>query len=427
MPDHFTPIPRTRAVDSAPAFLQDGYVFGQRRFAELGADAFHMRLLGQPATFVRGAEWARLFYEGDRFTRDRAMPTSVKHLLQDDGSVQSLDGEDHLARKQLFVRLLMDDDELARLRALLRTAWLEAVQTWPARTSLAEQINPILTRTALNWMGIDPAWLNLDRLSHSLTAMVQNAGRFGPSNWLARRGRQTCEQVLGRLLGQVRAGRLPLDSASPLAQFAEHRDADDRPLDNAVLTVEVLNVLRPIVAVGWFIVGATLLLEAPGGAPSHDAAQALRANPGDRELEEFVQEVRRLHPFFPVIGGRAMRGFTWEGNRFHPGDWVILDLFSTNRDERSWADPLSFRPSRFRDWDGDPNTLVPQGAGDVRTGHRCPGERATIELMKESLRILVEDLSYDVPKQNTTMSLRNFPARPKDGVVMLNTTALRKP
>lgn len=55
MPEPVTPIPRSTAVDSAPAFLRDGYVFGQRSFAELGADAFHIRLLGQPATFVLAA------------------------------------------------------------------------------------------------------------------------------------------------------------------------------------------------------------------------------------------------------------------------------------------------------------------------------------------------------------------------------------
>lgn len=422
MPDLFTPIPRTSAIDSTPAFLRDGYVFGERQFARLGSDAFHTRLLGRPVTVVRGAEWARLFYEGDRFTRDRAMPTSVMHLLQDEGSVQSLGGEDHLARKQLFVKLLMDEGELARLRSLLREAWLESVPHWPARVALADRINPILTRVGLEWMGISPSWLNIEGLSDGLASMVANAGRFGPSNWFARQGRRRCEAVLARLLGQARAGRLPIDPASPLASFFEYRDPNGEPLDDAVLTVEVLNVLRPIVAVGWFIVGSAVLLKAPVDAPSHNAAQPVLAHPQDPGLEEFVQEVRRLFPFFPVIGGRALRGFDWQGNHFHPGDWVILDLFSTNRDERMWSDPRAFRPGRFRDWNGDPNTLIPQGAGDVRSGHRCPGERATIELMKESVRILAQDLRFDVPTQDTSIGLRTFPARPRDGFIMVNTT-----
>lgn len=413
-------IPRTRTPDSALTFLRLGYLFGERTFNTLDTDVFRTRLLGLPATVVRGADWARLFYEGDRFSRDRAMPTSVKHLLQDDGSVQTLEGEDHLARKQLFVRLLTDENQLSRMRELFRTAWLESVNSWPDQVALADQLSPILTRTALDWMGFGSDWLSLANLSDDLESMVGHAGRFGPSNWAARLSRQRCEQTLGRLLEQARAGRLPLDPNSPLAEFLDHHDADGRPLDIPALTVEVLNVLRPIVAVGWFIVGAALLLNSPAGAQAHEAGQHIRQHPDEQNLEEFVQEVRRLYPFFPVIGGRARKQFEWRGNTVRSGDWVLLDMFATNRDPDIWPQPLTFRPCRFRGWDGDQNTLIPQGAGDVHSGHRCPGERATIELMKESLSLLIQDLDYDIPEQNTTLNLRQFPARPADGFLMKN-------
>lgn len=62
--------------------------------------------MGRRVTFARGSGWVRFFYEGDRFTRDRAMPRSVKHSLQDEGSVQTLAGDEHRIRKALFIDVL---------------------------------------------------------------------------------------------------------------------------------------------------------------------------------------------------------------------------------------------------------------------------------------------------------------------------------
>lgn len=77
-----TGIPRLPTFDSTLAFLRDGYTFGERAFPRLGTDAFRTRMLGLPVTVVRGADAARMFYEEDRFGRDRALPAAVQHLLR---------------------------------------------------------------------------------------------------------------------------------------------------------------------------------------------------------------------------------------------------------------------------------------------------------------------------------------------------------
>ena len=107
----------------------------------------------------------------------------------------------------------------------------------------------------------------------------------------------------------------------------------------------------------------------------------------------FANEVRRFYPFFPVISGTVRREFEWLGRRFEPGDRAILDLYATNHDRRIWDEPRRFLPERFESWDGDPNTLVPQGGGDAATGHRCPGEAATIAVRPERVH-----LSMDAPR-----------------------------
>src|SRR5690606_31064105 len=132
----------------------------------------------------------------------------------------------------------------------------------------------------------------------------------------------------------------------------------------------------------------------------------------DAEAEAFVQEVRRLFPFFPFVGGKVMEPFDWRGHRFDEGDWVLLDLYGTNHDPRLWQDPDTFRPERFQARTPGSADLVPQGGGDHRTGHRCAGEWATIALMKSALRMLTREMDYAVPKQDLSVDLARVPARP---------------
>ena len=117
--------------------------------------------------------------------------------------------------------------------------------------------------------------------------------------------------------------------------------------------------------------------------------------------------------FFPVVGGTAREAFDWRGSRIAVGDWVMLDLWATNHDPRSWDEPDRFDPERFDGWNGDPDTLIPQGAGLLLDDHRCPGEGAAITIMGEFTRSFV-DGDIAVPSQDLGVDLRRFPALPED-------------
>jgi fatty-acid peroxygenase len=97
---------------------------------------------------------------------------------------------------------------------------------------------------------------------------------------------------------------------------------------------------------------------------------------------------------------------------------VMLDLYGTNHDARIWHEPDQFRPERFVNWRGDPFTLIPQGGGDIATGHRCAGEPLTIELMKTATRCLLHKLRYVVPTQDLHVSLARIPALPASRFVL---------
>ena len=101
--------------------------------------------------------------------------------------------------------------------------------------------------------------------------------------------------------------------------------------------------------------------------------------------ERFVQEVRRLTPFIPCMGGKVSEPFEWRGHRFRRGDWVLLDLYGTGRDPRLWRDPDRFDPDRFRGRAPGAFDMVPQGGGDHMSGHRCPGEAVVNAVLHRSL------------------------------------------
>lgn len=209
----------------------------------------------------------------------------------------------------------------------------------------------------------------------------------------------------------MRAGRVTPEDDSALAIIARHRDNDGVPLTTSAAAVEIINLLRPIVAVNRFITFAALSLH------QHPAWRQ-RVAEDEAWLEPFVQEVRRFYPFFPIIGGRARAAFDWGGHHFAARDWVILDLYGTNHDRRLWEEAGAIPTRALQGLAGRSLYLVPQGAGDFMAGHRCPGEWITIALIKRATRLLRGSMHYDVPPQDLSISLSEMPTAPHSGLVI---------
>ena len=404
-------IPRLPGPDGSLRFLRDGYRFVSRGADAVGADAFRTRLAGRPVTCIRGREAARLFYEGDRFGRAGAMPVSVMHLLQDEGSVQAMSGLGHHVRKAMFVGMMLPAG-IERVRRAFDDEWRAGVARWSRvpEVRLHDELVEVLMRTACRWVGIPVADDEVRRIGGDVADMVERAASIGPVNWAARTRRLRAERWARDVVRRARDGRLPVAAGSPLQDVVTHVDADGSPLTTEAAAVELLNLVRPTVAVARFIDFALHALHA------HPRWARAFAAGDESDLRGFVQEVRRFYPFFPVIAGTVQRPFDGLGGSFAPGDWVMLDLFGTNRDPRLWHDPESFDPARFRDWGGDPNTLIPQGGGDAATGHRCPGEDITIALVEEAVRLATRETGMVLPPQDLRIPLRRFPALPRSRV-----------
>ena len=368
----------------------------------------------KPVTCIHGADAARIFYSGGRFTRQGAFPNSIVHLLQDEGSVQSLDGGAHRHRKAMFLHGLQGEDPMD-LPGIFEREWHAAVRRWQhkGRVVLHNEMEELLTRTSAAWAGVPMSERDVKLRTRELSARVDNAGSFGPGNWWARALRNRCERWAQQIITRAREGGIQPPEGSFLSILVDHREPDGQPLDVEIAAVELLNVLRPMLAISRFIAFAALALL------RHPEWHETFAAGDDEDLEDFVNEVRRLYPFFPLIGGRAKQAFSWQGHHdFTEGEWVLLDLYGTNHDARLWEHPEAFRPERFRDWSGDPNTLIPQGAGEYADDHRCPGEPITIGLMRQAVQLLTRSMSYQVGVQDFSISMSFMPSLPKDGFVI---------
>lgn len=417
-------IPRERSVDSTIAFVREGYTFIGRRCRRLSTDVFRTRLMLRPVVCVQGEEAARMFYQPDRFTRRRAMPPTALFLLQDKGSVQLLDGERHRQRKQMFLSL-MSPPAIAALVDLFEQEWRARLPRWEGagEVVLHDAMQEILCRAVCTWAGVPLTDEDLPRRTRELAAMIDGAGSVGPRNWRGLLLRARAERWMRSVIAAARAGKITAPEGCAVEVITSHREEDGSALDDKVAAVELLNVIRPTVAVARFVTFAALAMH------QHPQQRRRLRDGDDAHTERFVQEVRRYYPFFPAIGGRVQRSFAWRGHRFEEGTWVLLDLYGTHHDERVWGDPEELRPERFQGRRGSAYDLIPQGGGEHLTGHRCAGEWMTLDIMKRAARMLASEIEYAVPEQDLDIDLSRIPAIPRSRFVIsgVRRALLRRP
>lgn len=344
------------------------------------------------------------------------MPRRIQTTLMGQHGVQTLDDARHRHRKALFMSV-MTPGSLHQFTAQLAETWRAYLRRWEqqAGIDLFREAEQVLCRAACAWAGLPFEEQDIAPLARDLSAMIDAFGGVGPRHARGKRARRRAEKWVGGIVG---AGRQYAREDAPLAAVAWFRDVDNRPLSPQVAAVELLNLVRPIIAIARFVAfEAAMLHQHPAWRP--------RLQSGDAQaVEWFAQEVRRLFPFTPLLGARVRTPFEWRGHRFGKGLLVLLDVQGTDRNTRQWPDPESFRPERFRDWDGSPFNFVPQGGGGHFTGHRCAGEWLTIEALKTTARLLSSAMTYDVPPQDLRIDLTRMPTLPRSGFLMRRVRAI---
>lgn len=406
-------ISRLKNLDSTIAFRKDPYRFISNTCESLSANIFETRIFFRKTICMKGAEAAALFYTSDKLSRKNAAPEPIRATLLGKGGIQGLDGGIHKRRKKLFMSF-MSEESVASLRQQLKY-WLSAYsRKWTLQNQvvLYDEFQEILTRAVCFWAGIPLQEDEVAQRTRDLCLMFDSAGSIGFNHLRSRMARKRSEIWISDLVKKHREGKAIIPSSSPSDVVSNFKDEDGRPLSEHVAAVEILNLLRPTVAVSVYFIFAAHALE------NYPEWKKRLKYDQEENLHFFVQEVRRFYPFFPAVVARVKEDFKWNGFQFSQGTQVILDLYGTNHDSREWKQAEKFCPERFKDQSPNLVNLTPQGAGDHFKNHRCPGEGIAISLMKEVLEFLLHKINYKVPDQSLELDYSRLPAIPKSRFVI---------
>lgn len=412
-------VPREEGIDNSLSLLREGYMYIPNRRHSFATNVFETRLLGQKAICMGGEEAAEIFYDNEKFIRNGAAPKRVQKTLFGEKGVQTLDGEAHTHRKKMFMSL-MTPEKLEELKSITTKQWAYAAEKWAHKEDiiLYEESKQIMCRTACQWAGFPLEDGEVLERTKQLGDLFESPTSVGPEHWKGRHSRKKVEKWVEEMILQVREETMKCSEDSALYTISMHRDLEGELLNIEIAAVELVNILRPIVAIAIFINFTAL-------AVHHNPKEREKLKTGDDQYTYmFVQEIRRYYPFFPLVAARVKKEFTWKDYTFEEGTLTLLDLYGTNHDAKLWEDADIFKPERFADWKGSPFSFMPQGGGDYMMGHRCAGEFVTIEVMKVSLDYLANRLSYQFPAQDLSFSMVSMPSIPHSKVVLQNVKRL---
>lgn len=414
---------RRPLADESLAVLVHGYDFGERVWRRVrdGARSAPMRLLGRDALLVRGSDGVALFYDETRIARHGAMPAVVQETLFGHGSVHSLDGDEHRHRKATFVDVAYEDAEVERLQPLLEREWRDELDAWVRggeRTAYDAAVGA-LGRAIMAWAGLPGTAAAMTRWAARLAQIVDGFGApYSPAYVAAVANRLWSDRHARRLIEAVRAGELPAREGTALHSWAWHRDRVGELLPARLSGVELQNTLRPTIAVARFVAFAAKELHDRPEWRARIAAETAERGTlvGGPFAVMFAQEIRRTAPFVPMLPGWAIQDVELDGQHLSTGGRVVLDILGTDTDARSWEDPATFDPERFRgieDYE-QLTTFIPHGGGEVATGHRCPGEKIAITGLATAIAAL-SDPRLTVLDSGLTVNRRRLPTMPRSG------------
>lgn len=406
---------KDKDIESFFNLSREGYMFIKNRMDQYKTNIFETRLLGKKVICISGGEGAKIFYDQERFKKNNALPKRVQKTLFGMNAIQTMDGEEHLHRKKLFMALMtpFHGEQLAKLVS----EDLEAsIDKWKVNDEviLFQESKEILCRVACKWAGVPLIESDVKERAEDFSAMVDAFGAVGPRHWKGRIARNKAEEWIISIIKDVRSYKLKVEEDSALYAMAFHKDLHGKELSDEMAAIELINVLRPIVAISTFITFTALALY------KHPEYKEKLLKGGSDYLEMFIQEVRRYYPFTPFLGGIVKKDFNWSNYELKEGMLVLLDVYGTNHDSRIWDKPYEFCPERFKEWEDNLFNFIPQGGGNPFKGHRCPGENITIEIMKAYLDFLVNKIEFETPDQDLTYSLVRMPTLPKSGFVIKN-------
>lgn len=411
-----TAAPSPIAPDSTLQLMRDPYRHISRTARHLGTDIFETRLMLEPALCLTGPEAAAFFYRSGALRRRGATPPRFRNVLFGKGGVQGLDGAAHRNRKAMLLSLMSEaslDDIVRRFDGALA----DLLPRWRRQgdVDLYAALRKTLMAAVCDWAGLPLSRGETCARAEEMSDLFEHAAGVGPAYWRGRQARRRANLWAEAAIEGLRTGEIRARPEAPARVVAEARDEGGALLPRHVAAVDLLNLVRPNVAIAVYgVFCAHALHRHP------DLSARVRGDAAYRTA--FVQEVRRLYPFFPAVAAVAARPTGWRGVEIPKGRRLILDLYGTNRDPRAWQAPDAFRPERFLGWPGNPFTMVPQGGGDHWSNHRCAGEWMTIRLMERICELLTGETRV-AARGDPEPDFGALPALPRSGGFVLQDAA----
>jgi fatty-acid peroxygenase len=394
-------------LDKTIPLMLDPYRYISKNCKKHNCDVFPTRLFLQKTMCISGKDAAQIFYDNNLIMRKGAAPKMLLATLLGKGGVQGLDDDEHKHRKNMFMSV-MTDENIKYLGQIVSDRWDKVIKKqWATKQCIEfySEIQDILTESVCVWAGVTLERDEIKKRSRELTHLFDSAGAKSYRHIQSRLARKKADDWIENQILWIR--KKGIKENTPAHIVAWHRDLSGELLSSHTAAVELLNLLRPTVAVSVYMVFVAHALH------FHPECRQKLEDREERYDDMFIQEVRRYYPFFPAMFGKVKKDFTWRGQEFKKNVRVIMDIFGTNRDSRVWKDADTFYPERYLHTTTTPFNFIPQGGGDHYNHHRCPGEFIANELMRVTIETLVFKLKYEIPEQDLEINWSRTPPIPK--------------
>jgi fatty-acid peroxygenase len=203
------------------------------------------------------------------------------------------------------------------------------------RRGLFDELVEIYGASVIDWAGVEVEESEARAVSRDLAALVDGFGIHGTGYLGGYTARFRANRWARRQIRQARQGSRRVED-TPLSKVAGNLELSD-----SVAAVELLNVLRPTVAVAYFGAFSAHALE------RHPQWRERLAEGHPAQLRAFAPEVRRCYPFVPLLTGRLVKDYVLNERLFRRRAFMVLDVIGTNQDPRHWDHATSFDPERF--------------------------------------------------------------------------------
>ena len=400
--------------------LDEGYLLLTELRKEADAPVVKARLLNKEVIAVYGKEAAKKFYDPRNFKREGAMPKVVLKTLFGEEGVQTLDGKAHEHRKTTFMNL-MTPKRMDEYHRILDKNLAQKLDQQHGEFELFDLSKDVLFRSICEWAGIDLSEMSkeeIDQLAEYQISMISSAVTNPATHIKGIENRKKSEKWAQSLIEHARTNPVAGKEDIALYAFANATDDNGELLPIDVAAVELLNVIRPTVALTvWIALMGHALFSRP------DIYQRLHAE-FDKLQDSFIQEMRRYYPFFPMLPAFAKQEVEIDGYLIPKDSWVVLDLYGTNHDKRTIETPEVFRISRYLGKEkhisyNEEYEMIAQGGGKFEAMHRCAGEWITLHTLRVLSDQLVNKYQFSVPKQDWEIPMNQFPTYPKSKALLI--------